>query len=295
MSSLFGTEIIEVLQSAPSPTLNLLFILFTHLGEDYVYMFLISIMFWCFNKRTAVKMSYMLLAGAYLNYWLKMSFKMNRPPMEYRIIQKDGYSYGFPSGHTQNAVTFWGLVGLETRRSWRRLLSLTFIFLVSLSRIYLGVHYLGDVLGALLFGAVFLIGAHKSFLYLESSLNRIPGILRDYLMPLISILLFWLSLTIFSDITRGDSALICGTLFGFSLGVFLESKYVNVSMGTTRRVKTMRSVVGLGTVFGLYFITSFVLNLLPFGTLVYAHFVKYAIIGFTIVFFAPLIFKFIEK
>jgi hypothetical protein len=252
-------------------------------------------MYWCFNKRAAIKMAYVLLVSAYLNYGLKMSFNVDRPPSEYRIIQKDDLSYGFPSGHMQNAVTFWGWVGFRSQRAGRHVLFLTLIFLIGLSRIYLGVHYLGDVLGGLLFGATFLIGAYKTVPYLERQLNRIPRMLRDYLIPFISILLFWLSLAIFPDIARGDAALICGTLFGFSLGVPLESKYVNISIDISRRTKTIRSGIGLVTVFGLYLILSFVLNSLLFGTLVYVHFVKYAIVAFTIVFFAPLIFKFIEK
>jgi hypothetical protein len=40
---LFRTKVIEALQSALSPTLDLLFILFTLLGEDYIYMSLIAI------------------------------------------------------------------------------------------------------------------------------------------------------------------------------------------------------------------------------------------------------------
>jgi membrane-associated phospholipid phosphatase len=293
MDGLFGTEIIVVLQSAFSPTLDLLFILFTLLGEDYVYLSLIAIMFWCFNKRGGVRMAYLLLVSAYLNYGLKMAFNMDKPPSEYRIIQKDDLSYGFPSGHTQNAVTFWGWIGFKSRRAWRRIFYFTLIFLIGLSRIYLGVHYLGDVLGGLLFGAAFLIGTYKTVPYLEKQLNRIPRMLRDYLLPFISLLLFGISLAVFPDTTRGDSALICGSLFGFSLGVPLESRHVNISMDISRRAKVIRSMVGLATVFGLYTITSFGSNSLSFVTLVYMQFVRYAIVAFTMVFIVPLILKFV--
>jgi membrane-associated phospholipid phosphatase len=290
MEILFGIEVMKALQAALSPTLDRLFIFFTLLGEDYIYLALIAIMYWCFSKRRGVRMAYVLLVGAYLNYGLKMTFNMDRPPSEYRIIQKDDLSYGFPSGHTQNAVTFWGWMGFTNRRAWRRVLFLVLIFLIGLSRIYLGVHYLGDVLGGLLFGAIFSIGAYKSVPYLEKRFNRIPTVLRDYLMPFVALLLFGLSLAIFPDTTRGDSTLICGTLFGFSLGVPLESKHVNLSMDTTPRAKVIRSMVGLAIVFGLYLITLFGLNSLSFGTLVYTQFVRYAIVAFAMVFFAPLIF-----
>lgn len=171
----------------------------------------------------------------------------------------------------------------------------TLIFLIGLSRIYLGVHYLGDVLGGILFGAVFLIVAYKTMPYLESKLSSIPRWLRDYLTPLISVLLFGLSLAVFPDITRGNSSLICGTLFGLSFGFSLESKHVNISVNVNRWTKVIRSVVGLITVFGSYLIMSFVLNLLSLGAVVYVHFLKYAIVAFAIAFITPLIFKFIKK
>jgi membrane-associated phospholipid phosphatase len=295
MEILFGTEVIEALQTAFSPTLDFLFTLFTFLGEDYVYLSLIAIIYWCFNKRFGVKTAYVLLVSAYLNYWMKMSFTIDRPPSEYRIIQKDVLSYSFPSGHTQTAVTFWGWIGFKYRRAWWRVLFVTFILLIGLSRIYWGVHYPGDVLGGLLFGAFFLIGAYKTLPYLKKQLNRIPRMLRDYLMPFISLLLFGFSLVIFPDTIRGDSTLICGTLCGFSLGVPLESKHINISMDVTRRVKVIRSMVGLATVFGLYMIISLGLNSLAVGTLVYTQFVRYAIVAFTMAFIVPLILKFVGK
>jgi membrane-associated phospholipid phosphatase len=295
MGVLFGTEIIEALQSALSPTLDLLFILFTLLGEDYIYMSLIAITYWCFNKRAGVQISYVLLVSAYLNYWLKMSFKMDKPPSECRIILEDDVSYGFPSGHAQSAATFWGWAGLKIRKAWMRIFFFSLIFLIGLSRIYLGVHYLGDVLGGMLFGAVFLIVAYKTIPHLESKLGSIPRWLRDYLMPLISVLLFGLSLAVFPDIARGNSSLICGSLFGFSFGYSLESKQVNISVNVNRWTKVIRSLVGLIIVFGLYSIISSILNFLSLGAIVYLNFIKYALVAFAIAFVTPLVFKFIKK
>jgi hypothetical protein len=295
MGGLFGTEVIEAIQSALSPTLDFLFIFFTLLGEDYIYMSLIAIIYWCFNKRAGVQIFYVLLVSAYLNYWLKMSFKMDKPPSEYRIILKDDVSYGFPSGHAQSAATFWGWVGLKIRKAWVRIMFFTLIFLIGLSRIYLGVHYLGDVLGGTLFGVVFLIVAYKTMPCLESKLSSIPSWLRDYLTPFLSVLLFGLSLAVFPDIIRGNSALVCGSLFGFSFGFSLESKHVNISVDVDRSTKVFRSVVGLITIFGLYLMMSFVLNSMSLGAAVYIHFLKYAIVAFAIAFVTPLIFKFTEK
>jgi len=72
---------------------------------------------------------------------------------------------GFPSGHALFAAVFLGflayLVATRLRRRSLRTLSfvglLTLIFLTGASRIYLGVHWLSDVLGGYLIGAVLLV------------------------------------------------------------------------------------------------------------------------------------------
>jgi membrane-associated phospholipid phosphatase len=295
MGVLFGTETIGAFQSAFSPTLDFFFLFFTLLGEDYVYMSLIAIVYWCFSKKAGVQVSYVLLVSAYLNYWLKMSFKIDRPPSQYRIMLGEDISYGFPSGHSQSAVTFWGWAGLNVKKAWARMIFFALILLISSSRIYLGAHYVGDVLGGMLVGAVFLIVAYKAMPYLESELGSIPSWLRDYLMPLISVLLFGLSLAVFPDITRGNSTLICGSLFGLSVGFSLESKYANISVNVNRWTKVIRSVVGLTTVFVFYWMISSILNFLSLGAVVYLNFIKYALIAFMIAFIMPLVFKLSKK
>lgn len=80
-----------------------------------------------------------------------------------RLVAGNGPS--FPSGHVMAAVAIWGLLPpvvalLTGRRSawwWSVALSGTVITAVAFSRVYLGVHWLTDVVGALLLGALYLL------------------------------------------------------------------------------------------------------------------------------------------
>ena len=73
-------------------------------------------------------------------------------------------SFSFPSGHTAGTVVFYGFVALyfvdsrfsATRRATALLAALGLVALVGASRIYLGAHYLSDVLAALLEGCAWL-------------------------------------------------------------------------------------------------------------------------------------------
>ncbi len=81
-----------------------------------------------------------------------------RPPVENALIIEHGFA--FPSGHSYFAVAFYGLLTYFWVRhfyqKWARIgvfiLGLVYILLLGLSRIYLGVHWTTDVLGALSLG-----------------------------------------------------------------------------------------------------------------------------------------------
>ncbi|AUD01898.1 phosphatase PAP2 family protein [Spirosoma pollinicola] len=84
-------------------------------------------------------------------------------PTQVAYYPETGYS--FPSGHAATAMTLYGLLGYwlvrgrrRIRNRWLVAISTVFLILVvGFSRIYLGVHYLSDVLGGYLLGSCWLI------------------------------------------------------------------------------------------------------------------------------------------
>jgi undecaprenyl-diphosphatase len=100
--------------------------------------------------------------GMLLNRILKYEFQRTRPHFDDPILSLTSYS--FPSGHTMTATVVYGVLAayfFTTTKDWRGrmfiICSATFlILLVAFSRIYLGVHYLSDVLGAMAEGVAWL-------------------------------------------------------------------------------------------------------------------------------------------
>ena len=100
--------------------------------------------------------------GMLLNFLLKHVFVRPRPRFDNPLLNLTTYS--FPSGHTLMATVFYGTLGflIVTRvRNWRRrglAISATaaMILLVGFSRVYLGAHYLSDVLAAIAEGLAWL-------------------------------------------------------------------------------------------------------------------------------------------
>jgi undecaprenyl-diphosphatase len=102
------------------------------------------------------------LARPACEWLLKSSVGRERPQVG-ALVDSAGPS--FPSGHPMAAIAMWGLVppivALVTHRRalwWvATITSGVIILLVGASRVYMGVHWFSDVIGAFLFGAVFLL------------------------------------------------------------------------------------------------------------------------------------------
>jgi undecaprenyl-diphosphatase len=98
--------------------------------------------------------------GGLLNLELKHYFARARPDVAEMLRRANGYS--FPSGHAMgSAVAYGALAYLAFRaiRSWPRKTAViaflyTLIAAVALSRVYLGVHWISDVLAGVTIGTV---------------------------------------------------------------------------------------------------------------------------------------------
>lgn len=96
--------------------------------------------------------------GMLLNVLLKYSFQRARPVFDEPLVTLATYS--FPSGHASGATLFYGVLAAWlacAHRSGGRLALVVLgagfmVVLVALSRVYLGAHYLSDVLAAIAFG-----------------------------------------------------------------------------------------------------------------------------------------------
>jgi undecaprenyl-diphosphatase len=97
------------------------------------------------------------ISGAIISTWLKGVFDRQRPGLEHVEV----FTASFPSGHAMlTAVTYLTVGALLARTAETRQLKLFFIglalfvtLLVGVTRLYLGVHYLTDVLGGWCLGA----------------------------------------------------------------------------------------------------------------------------------------------
>jgi membrane-associated phospholipid phosphatase len=149
-----------------SPQLTTVFLVITSLGSTVLVSGIAVVvgLYLLWRRQTywlaAVWLS--VFGGMLLNKFLKYLFHRPRPHFDDPILALSSYS--FPSGHTMAATVLYGvlaalLVTKIKRRSYRVLVILAAILLIALvgfSRMYLGAHYLSDVLGAIAEGLAWL-------------------------------------------------------------------------------------------------------------------------------------------
>lgn len=90
--------------------------------------------------------------GMLLNELIKLLFQRSRPVFEQPLVTLASYS--FPSGHAAAATVLYGLIACYAMTRTRSIVAraavllgaLMLVALVAFSRLYLGAHYLSDVL-----------------------------------------------------------------------------------------------------------------------------------------------------
>lgn len=149
------------------------FMLFISVKFDYFLFLILAALFYYRGRNEALLYLFLLVAAWSLAMVLKPIFAVPRPEDIRFVTCTTGYS--MPSGHT--LMSFASAVFLHPRAGKLKWLVWVFAVLVSLSRVFIGVHYPSDVLvGALLgciLGLLWLYGEKK--LVKAGLLGKISG------------------------------------------------------------------------------------------------------------------------
>jgi membrane-associated phospholipid phosphatase len=126
------------------------------LGQEEFFLVMMPAIYWCMDAGMGLRLGIMLIATNSLSCWLKVVIQWPRPYwVDHRVAALAiEPTFGMPSGHSQSAVAMWGLFAqLRGSKRWW-ILAIVIAGLTGLSRIYLGVHFLDQVLVGWLVGAL---------------------------------------------------------------------------------------------------------------------------------------------
>ncbi len=146
-ASQWGIGIILALQEH-SPGLDTLMKFLSFLGTEEFFMILVPFLYWCVSASLGLRLLAVLILSDFTNGLLKWAFHSPRPywvEPGVKAIAAEA-SYGLPSGHAQTATVVWGTLARLTRGRWAYPAAAVLVLGISVSRLYLGVHFPGDVL-----------------------------------------------------------------------------------------------------------------------------------------------------
>lgn len=291
---------------------------FTFLGSEIFFLLIMPAIFWCIDPVIGFRAGMMLVISGGLNTALKMFFHTPRPFWVDRGVKafSSETSFGLPSGHSQNSAAIWGMVGHGYKKRYALIIAAVLVFLIGISRIYLGVHFLHDVLSGWLVGILIIILYNKAEKPIANFIK--PKSLGYQLIAALVFSLLFVGLGLLAKTTSNTFSLpaewisnavaagaekpdpynlegmitIAGVALGFLAGFTLwRFKYGIYKIECTPLKRLSRYFLGLIGIFLLYFGLKVIFPEEPQLLGLHLRYIRYSLIGFWVTFFAPWLFK----
>ncbi|MEW5988942.1 MAG: phosphatase PAP2 family protein [Chloroflexota bacterium] len=305
----FGLDVSRWLQET-YPGQALFFSLISDLGRFEFYLAILPLIYWCLDKRLGTYLTYVLAFSDLLNAGVKHLTREPRPYwLDGRLQLSSEPTYGLPSAHAQSVVVAYVFLAAWLRRGWVWLLCLLMVILTGLARLYLGVHFLHQVVAGFMLGILILLGFSVWERYLaQSFVKRILGqrLLIVLLVPTVMAVLYTagrllvgapdLAATWNFYIPAAEQESLesvasgVGTLFGLGVGFVLERSRVRFVVAGPAWKKILRYLLGIFVALliwrglGIVFAVDLLWLAIPLRIL------RYLLLGLWAAYYAPMLF-----
>jgi len=233
-------EVIEFIQSFRNGFLDFFFNAISFVGEEYIYIAILGVVYYGINKRFGELLAFSLFLTAAINTVIKGFVGALRPFEKYpdRVVNLRSETAGghsFPSGHTQQFTTFYYTGAIYLNKQYLFIVAGIFSILMAVSRMYLGVHFLEDVSVAFVLGI--LVALFVTWIY--NKYKDTPVLHKIYIGIVIGLFPFLFF------IQNKDFYTSYGLMIGFVGAMIFEQKLVNFDMEVSLVKKVIRVVVGI--------------------------------------------------
>jgi membrane-associated phospholipid phosphatase len=290
----------------------------TDLGNEYFYLLVMPALYWCVDATLGFRLGVMLVMTNSINGYFKVIFHSPRPfwvDSRVKALTSET-SFGLPSGHSQNAASMWGMASYILKKKWLTIIGVLAVFLIGLSRIYLGVHFTRDVLAGWVIGFLLIL----LYFWIEKPISLWIGkksltfqIITAFLVSLaiigIGLLINavvgnyhlptdWINNAISSGAGAPDpfnqegTFTIAGIWFGFVAGyAWLFHKKGKIIVQGSTSLRVARFAVGLAGIGVIYLGLKVIFPASPEWLGFAFRFIRYALIGLWVSALAPMLFE----
>ncbi len=166
------------------------------------YFILISLLFLGYHPKHGIRLAVLFGINSGLNEALKLAAHMPRPYWVSSSVKAFSAhsSFGFPSGAAMSGVAVYGYIAWAVRRWWIALICVLLLLAASLVRIFAGIHFPLDIVGAWIIGALLLVAFLLAAPKIEGLAHtltwpyRLAGIVLVAAVPIIVVIPPFLSL-----------------------------------------------------------------------------------------------------
>lgn len=227
----FNTGLMEFLAGHRDPVLTAFFQSASFLGEIEGYILVVMFVYVAVDKTLAVRLSVLVLLTMTFNHLLKVLIRNPRPFVsEGTFADKWAVSperardlvteFSTPSGHAMAGSAFYGYLFGASRSLWIKVAAVLAILATGLSRPYVGVHYLEDILIGWAIGLAIAIFALRTAGPIAAAWARLPYGAQAAALVVASFLV-WLATLAASDWRVGDQPRAVLAYLGLLAGVVL--------------------------------------------------------------------------
>ncbi len=250
----------------------------TFMGNEEFYLLILPVLYWCWRKNYVLPLAIILLLNFWLNYEFKEFFQLPRPA---GVALIPAEHFGFPSGHAQGAMVLWGYLAWILSGTQRKIYGWlgALIFGIGLSRIYLGVHFPGDVVGGWTIGFLILF----SGIWITVSIRR-----QELVFPALptAILALFSGMMLALMSPSGIAVRVGGMIAGLVGGMLIESEWLNINTRVRWWQQGLKIIIGVA---GLLILKSSIKALFPLE--LWADWIRYGMLGLWIGLGAPWLFS----
>jgi membrane-associated phospholipid phosphatase len=309
----FGLDAIRWLQMT-YPQLTAFMQVVSDFGRFEFYLIVLPFVYWCLNKRFGLHLTYLLVLSALLNGIFKHWWHQPRPFwLDRSLSADDALDYGAPSGHVQIVTTATFFLAAWFRQGWLWIFAVVCTLLMAISRVYLGVHFVHDVVIGFLLGIIILCSyAGWRYVAHERYKQRIFGqrLLLAAATPLTLYVFYLLVIWLRGEPNWGSGMRQMGLaaeaesfeaviqytaiLFGIGIGFTFEKNRVCFKSEGVLWKRIVRYLIGMAIAVLIWRGGSILTDIInPNGSLWLNYplrFVRYMLLGLWLAYYAPLLF-----
>ncbi len=246
-------EVLYLFEKMRFPLLDEIMLLITKFGEETAFLVAAMIVFWCVDKNKGYYTLAVGFFGTIITQVMKLMYRIPRPWVQdpdFTVVgdaKETAGGYSFPSGHSQSSVGTFGAIACGMKNKVIKGILVVICVLVPISRMYLGVHFLSDVLvgSAVSLALIFLLRFVRDGKYVPHVLGALAAASVGFVLY-VELFPFAEGLDPHNyESAMKNSYTLLGAIAGINLAYWIDRIWVNFQVKAIWWVQILKVVIGL--------------------------------------------------